>query len=172
MMMMSLLPSLPWWWGNYMGCILPWCQVMGSEFAMHYDTLEQTLHAQYDWQTFCAPPLELLSLFVTLRRVAIIWKGVCTKGQSYQSTLAVLPGRKRSAERWCSAGQSWPGTCTVRLGSRCRSVFKTREFRFDYLTHMIDGIEKMSFVYWHFLASRILAEISSVINLINFGPNQ
>ena len=41
---------------------------------------------------------------------------------------------------------------TVRLGSRCRSVFKTREFRFDYLTHMIDGIEKMSFVYWHFLA--------------------
>ena len=35
---------------------------------------------------------------------------------------------------------------TVRLGSRCRSVFKTREFRFDYLTHMIDGIEKMSFV--------------------------
>ena len=35
---------------------------------------------------------------------------------------------------------------TVRLGSRCRSVFKTREFRFDYLTNMIDGIEKMSFV--------------------------
>ena len=61
---------------------------------------------------------------------------------------------------------------TVRLGSRCRSVFKTREFRFDYLKHMIDRIEKMSFVYWHFLASRILAEISSVKNLINFGPNQ
>ena len=61
---------------------------------------------------------------------------------------------------------------TVRLGSRCRSVFKTREFRFDYLTNMIDGIEKMSFVYWHFLASRILAEISSGLNLINFGPNQ
>ena len=53
---------------------------------------------------------------------------------------------------------------TVRLGSRCRSVFKTREFRFDYLTNMVDGIEKMSFVCWHFLASRILAEISSVKN--------
>jgi hypothetical protein len=25
---------------------------------------------------------------------------------------------------------------TVRLGSRCRSVFKTREFRFNYLTNM------------------------------------
>ena len=48
---------------------------------------------------------------------------------------------------------------TVRLWSRCRSVLKTREFRFDYLTHMVDGIEKMSFVCWHFLASRILAEI-------------
>ena len=56
---------------------------------------------------------------------------------------------------------------TVRLGSRCRSVFKTREFRFDYLTnYMIDGIEKMSFVCWHFLASRILAEIWSVKNTI------
>ena len=54
---------------------------------------------------------------------------------------------------------------TVRLGSRCRSVFKTREFRLDYLTNMVvDGIEKMSFVCWHFLASRILAEISSVKN--------
>ena len=52
--------------------------------------------------------------------------------------------------------------CTVCLGSRCRSGFKTREFRFDYLTNMIDGIEKMSFVCWHFLASRILAEILSV----------
>ena len=51
---------------------------------------------------------------------------------------------------------------TVRLWSRCRSVFKTQEFRFDYLTNMIDGIEKMSFVFWNFLASRILAEISSV----------
>jgi len=28
------------------------------------------------------------------------------------------------------------------------------------------------FCMWHFLASRILAEISSVKNLINFGPNQ
>ena len=55
---------------------------------------------------------------------------------------------------------------TVRLWSRCRSVFKTREFRFDYLTNMIDGIEKMSFVCWHFLASRILAEISSVKNTV------
>jgi hypothetical protein len=55
---------------------------------------------------------------------------------------------------------------TVRLGSRCRSVFKTREFRFDCLTNMIDGIEKMSFVSWHFLASRILAEISSVKNKV------
>jgi hypothetical protein len=55
---------------------------------------------------------------------------------------------------------------TVRLGSRCRLVFKTREFRFDYLTNMIDRIEKMSFVYWHFLASRILAEISSVKNTV------
>ena len=34
-----------------------------------------------------------------------------SKGQSYQSVLAVLPGRKRSAERGCSARQSWPGTC-------------------------------------------------------------
>ena len=51
---------------------------------------------------------------------------------------------------------------TVRLWSRCRSVFKTQEFRFDYLTNMIDGIEKMSFVFWNSLASRILAEISSV----------
>ena len=59
----------------------------------------------------------------------------------------------------------WGGD-TVRLGSRCRSVFKTREFRFDYLTNMIDGIEKMSFVCWHFLASRILAEISSVKNTV------
>jgi len=31
---------------------------------------------------------------------------------------------------------------TVRLGSRCRSVFKTREFRLDYLTNMIDGSRK------------------------------
>ena len=31
---------------------------------------------------------------------------------------------------------------------------------------MIDGIEKMSFVSWHFLASRVLAEISSVKNII------
>ena len=37
---------------------------------------------------------------------------------------------------------------TVRLWSRCRSVFKTREFHFDYLTNMIDGIEKMSFVQY------------------------
>jgi hypothetical protein len=27
------------------------------------------------------------------------------------------------------------------FGARCRSVFKTREFRFDYLTNMIDGIK-------------------------------
>ena len=27
--------------------------------------------------------------------------------------------------------------CTVRLWSRCRSVFKTREFRFDYFTNMV-----------------------------------
>jgi hypothetical protein len=30
---------------------------------------------------------------------------------------------------------------TVRLGSRCRSVFKTREFRFNYLTNLKGGIK-------------------------------
>jgi len=55
---------------------------------------------------------------------------------------------------------------TVCLGSRCRSVFKTQEFRFDYLTNMIDGIENMSFVCWHFLESRILAEILSFKNTV------
>jgi len=79
--------------------------------------------------------------------------------------------REGTVAKCQGVGSSFEYTDTVRLGSRCRLVFKTREFRFDYSTHMIDGIEKMCFVCWHFLASRILAEISNVKIQYKRRPN-
>jgi len=90
------------------------------------------------------------------------WPTITNHRTPSRSTSSYFSFQRGSRHATYLLGRRWDCYATVRLGSRCRSVYKTREFRFDYLTHMIDGIENMSFVSWHFLASRILAEISNV----------
>jgi hypothetical protein len=58
-----------------------------------------------------------------------------------QKAMADKAGKVSSKSPKGKKGKGKSGKGTVRLGSRCRSVFKTREFRFNYLTNMKGGIK-------------------------------